>query len=193
MYAPQGARQRVPFLCASFLSHPGARMRPGPSPAGIAVAARVLAGRAIAMRMVAERMSAGRSIGSAHTDAQIAIAVHAQLHIRELARTRRVLDAHALAILARECGRPAVAVAVFAVKERHVQAALSAEGLREQGHLATRHTSSSSRPIHSANAYYEIRRICVRDLMKCRKCDILMIGSVAGLTAAQKTHTGGKP
>ena len=192
MYAPQGARQRVPFLCMSRLSHPGARMRPGLPCAGIAVAARTVAGRTIAMRMVAGRVSAGRSIGSAHADAQIAAAVHAQLHIRELARTRRVLDAHALAVLAGERGRPAVAVAVFAVKERHVQAALSAEGLREQGHLATRHTSSSSRPIRSANAYYEIRRICVRNLMKRKKCGILMIEWAAGPTAAQKTHAGGK-
>ena len=167
-------------LC-SALSHPGAGAlrRPEPLATGIAATGRTAAGRVSA-------------ILSAHADAQIAVAVHAQLHIRKLARTRRVLYAHALAVLAGGCGPPAVAIASLAVKERHVQAALPAEGLREQGHLATRHTSSSSRPIRSANAYYEIRRICVRNLMKRKKCGRLMIEWAAGPTAAQKTHAGGK-
>lgn len=177
MYAPQGARQRVPFFCMSRLSHPGTRMRSEPSPAGITVT----------VRMVPVRVIAVRSVGSAHANAQIAIAVHAQLHIRKLARTRRILNTHALAVLAGERGRPAVAIAVFAVKERHVQTALPAEGLREQGRLATRHTSSSSRPIRSAIAYYEERRIRVRDLMKRKRCGILGsdISYAADLTATQ--------
>ena len=170
MYAPQGARQRVPFFCMSRLSHPGTRMRSEPSPAGITVT----------IRMVPVRVIAVRSVGSAHANAQIAIAVHAQLHIRKLARTGRVLNAHALAVLAGGCGPPAVAIASLAVKERHVQAALPAEGLREQGHLATRHTSSSSRPIHSASSYYENRRICVRNLMKREKCGIILSDTYSG-------------
>ena len=175
MYAPQGARQRVPFFCMSRLSHPGTRMRPGLPCAGIAVAVRM-----VPVRVIAVRVMAVRSVGSAHADAQIAIAIHAQLHIRKLTRTGRVLNAHALAVLAGERGRPAVAIASLAVKERHVQAALPAAGLREQGHLATRHTSSSSRPIHSASSYYESRRICVRNLMKREKCGIILSDTYSG-------------
>ena len=69
----------------------------------------------------------------AHADAQVAVLVHAELHVGKFPGTCRVLNAHALAFL------PGPPAAVAAVKERQVHAAPGRTGGRKQRHPSICH------------------------------------------------------
>ena len=161
--APGTAGQAVPFSSA----HPAVAVAAGPGLPG--------------------RRAAGLSL-PAHADAQVAILVHAQLHIRKFSGAGRILNAHALALL------PGPPTAVAAVKERHAHAASGRAGGRKQRHSSVCHRLSLLQPANGTGlSLTMIRRAArFRRLKKCAQSGI--IGMQVARNRANKTiQSGGFP
>lgn len=95
---------------------------------------------AVTARPGLSRRRAARPVLSAHANAQIAVLVHAKLHIGKFSGAGRVLNAHALAIL------PGLPAAAAAIKERQIDAALGRTCGRKQRHPSICHRLSLLRP-----------------------------------------------